>query len=109
MSEFEAELSPGLFAGQKLIPVDAAGCYVPGGRYAHVASAIMGVTTARVAGVRHVVVASPPRPEVGVTPAILYTARLCGADTILALGGVQRSEEHTSELQSLMRISYAVL
>ena len=89
MSEFEAELSPGLFAGQKLIPVDAAGCYVPGGRYAHVASAIMSVTTARVAGVRHVVVASPPRPEVGVNPAILYTARLCGADTILALGGVQ--------------------
>ena len=45
MSEFEAELSPGLWAGQKLIPMDCAGCYVPGGRYAHVASALMSITT----------------------------------------------------------------
>ena len=51
MAEFEVELSPGLFAGQKLIPVMTAGCYVPGGRYAHIASAIMSVATAKVAGV----------------------------------------------------------
>ncbi|WP_017016434.1 histidinol dehydrogenase, partial [Enterovibrio norvegicus] len=51
MSEFETELSPGLFAGQRLIPMQAAGCYVPGGRYSHIASAIMSVTTAKVAGV----------------------------------------------------------
>ena len=89
MSEIEIELSDGLFAGQKLIPVAAAGCYVPGGRYAHVASAIMSVGTASVAGVEHVTVCSPPKPDVGVHPAILYTADLCGADTIMALGGVQ--------------------
>ncbi len=89
LGEFETELSPGLFAGQKLIPVQTAGCYVPGGRYAHVASAIMSVTTARVAGVDHVIVCSPARGGEGVHPAILYTADLCGADTILALGGVQ--------------------
>ena len=41
MSEFEVELSEGLFAGQRLIPMQAAGCYVPGGRYSHIASAIM--------------------------------------------------------------------
>ena len=46
MTEFEAEIAPGLFCGQRLIPVETAGCYVPGGRYAHVASAIMSVTTA---------------------------------------------------------------
>jgi sulfopropanediol 3-dehydrogenase len=46
LREFEAELSPGLWAGQRLIPVETAGCYVPGGRYAHVASAIMSITTA---------------------------------------------------------------
>ena len=89
MTEFEIELSPGLIAGQRLIPVATAGCYVPGGRYAHIASAIMSVTTARVAGVSHVVACSPPRPDTGVHPAILYAAKLAGADTVLALGGVQ--------------------
>ncbi|MBV7296368.1 histidinol dehydrogenase [Enterovibrio paralichthyis] len=89
MSEFETELSPGLFAGQRLIPMQAAGCYVPGGRYSHIASAIMSVTTAKVAGVDHVIACSPPGREGGIHPAILYTLRLCGADTILNLGGVQ--------------------
>ncbi|MDD1779958.1 histidinol dehydrogenase [Enterovibrio sp. ZSDZ35] len=89
LSEFETELSPGLFAGQRLIPMQAAGCYVPGGRYSHIASAIMSVTTAKVAGVDHVVACSPPGREEGVHPAILYTLNLCGADTILNLGGVQ--------------------
>jgi sulfopropanediol 3-dehydrogenase len=87
--DFEIELSPGLFAGQKQIPVQTAGCYVPGGRYAHVASAIMSVATAKAAGVDHVIACSPPKPGEGVNPAIIYTADLCGADTILALGGVQ--------------------
>ena len=87
--DFEVELSPGLFAGQKQIPVATAGCYVPGGRYSHVASAVMSVATAKAAGVDHVIACSPPKPGAGVNPAIIYTADLCGADTILALGGVQ--------------------
>lgn len=88
--EFETELSPGLWAGQKLIAMNGAGCYVPGGRYAHVASAIMSITTAKVAGVRNVVACSAPNKERGgIHPAILYTMDLCGADHILALGGVQ--------------------
>jgi sulfopropanediol 3-dehydrogenase len=89
LTEFETELSPGLFAGQKLIPVNTAGCYIPGGRYSHVASAIMSVTTAKVAGVDNVIACSVAQKGQGVPPAILYTADLCGADTILALGGVQ--------------------
>lgn len=89
MQEFETELSPGLVAGQRLIPVNAAGCYVPGGRYAHIASAVMSVTTAKVAGVKNVIACSPASRDGGVHPAILYTADLAGADTILALGGVQ--------------------
>ena len=60
VSEFETELSPGLCAGQKLIPIETAGCYVPGGRYAHVASAIMSIATAKVAGVDHVVACTAP-------------------------------------------------
>jgi sulfopropanediol 3-dehydrogenase len=89
MGEFETELSPGLFAGQRLIPVNTAGCYVPGGRYAHIASAIMSITTARVAGVKQVIACSPTHPNRGVHPAIIYAADLAGADTILSLGGVQ--------------------
>jgi len=87
--DFEFELSPGLWAGQKQIPMTTAGCYVPGGRYAHVASAVMSVATAKAAGVEHVIACSPPKPGQGVNPAIIYTANLAGADTILALGGVQ--------------------
>ena len=85
--DFEVELSDGLFAGQKLIPVNTAGCYVPAGRYAHIASAVMSVTTAKVAGVKNIIVASSPKPGVGVHPSIVYTADLCGADSILNLGG----------------------
>lgn len=87
--DIEVEVVPGLIAGQKSIPVAAAGCYVPGGRYSHVASAIMTVTTAKVAGCNHIVACSPPRPDVGIAPAIIYAAKVCGADRILAMGGVQ--------------------
>lgn len=89
MQEFQAELIPGLLAGQRLIPCNTAGCYVPGGRYAHAASAIMSVGTASIAGVKHVVAASPAHKDAGVHPAILYAMKLCGAHTVLALGGVQ--------------------
>ena len=85
----QVELIPGLVAGHKNIPLEVAGCYVPGGRYAHVASAIMSITPAKVAGVGHIIAASPPKPGVGVHPAILYTLDLCGVDTILSIGGVQ--------------------
>lgn len=87
--EFEVELIDGLIAGQKLIPVNTAGCYVPGGRYAHAASAIMSICTAKVAGVPNIVATSPGHRNDGVNPAILHTMKLCGADAVLALGGVQ--------------------
>ncbi len=91
VGETEVELRPGLTVGQRLIPVNAAGCYVPGGRYSHIASAMMTVTTAKVAGVGHVAAVSPPRADApaGVPDAILYTLKLCGADRVLALGGIQ--------------------
>jgi sulfopropanediol 3-dehydrogenase len=89
ITDMEFEVTPGLIAGQKSIPCQAAGCYAPGGRYAHIASALMTVTTAKVAGCGHIAACSPPRPGQGVHPAIVYTADICGADKILALGGVQ--------------------
>ena len=87
-NDFEVELSDGLYAGQKLVPVNTAGCYIPGGRYAHIASAVMSVTTAKVAGVKNIIACSPPKEGVGAHPSIVYTANLCGADIILNLGGV---------------------
>jgi len=89
IQDTEIEILPGVITGQKSIPCQAAGCYAPGGRYSHVASALMTVTTAKVAGCGHITACSPPRPEIGVNPAIVFTADLCGADNILAMGGVQ--------------------
>jgi len=87
-NEFEVELSKGLFAGQRLIPVSSAGCYIPGGRYAHISSATMAITPAKVAGVKTIICASPPKDKNGAHPGIIYAANLCGADIILNLGGI---------------------
>ncbi len=90
ITDFELEIEPGLMTGQRTVPVDVAGCYVPAGRFAHIASALMSVTTASVAGVSNIVVASPARPDRGgVHPAILHAARVAGAHRVLGLGGVQ--------------------
>jgi sulfopropanediol 3-dehydrogenase len=89
LHEFETELYPGLVTGQRLIPVNVAGCYVPSGRYAHVASAIMSITTAKAAGVPHVVACSPSYRGRGIHPVVLYAMALAGADVIMTLGGVQ--------------------
>ncbi len=89
VADVQYEINPGLLAGQKAIPVSAAGCYVPAGRYRHIASAIMTVTTAKVAGCEHIMVCSAPQPGVGLHPAIVFAAHVCGADKIMAIGGVQ--------------------
>jgi sulfopropanediol 3-dehydrogenase len=88
LSEFEIETRPGVRLGQRLVPVGCAGCYVPGGRFAHAASAIMSVATAKIAGVRKIIACTPPRGE-QINPAVAYALRLSGADVVLAMGGVQ--------------------
>lgn len=87
--DFEIELSPGLRAGQKLVPMRVAGCYVPTGRYAHIASAYMSVATAKAAGVGTVVACSTPFQGQGIHPSVLYAMKQAGADVIMTLGGVQ--------------------
>lgn len=89
ISDCTIEIIPGLLAGQRQIPVRSAGCYVPGGRYSHIASAMMTITTAKVAGVPHIAACSPPRPGIGIPATMIFTMDLCGADVILNLGGVQ--------------------
>jgi sulfopropanediol 3-dehydrogenase len=87
--EFSMEVHPGLVAGQRLIPVNVAGCYVPTGRYAHIASAYMGIATAKTAGVPFVVACSPPYLGEGIHSQVLYAMKVAGADAILTLGGIQ--------------------
>ncbi|WP_433454477.1 histidinol dehydrogenase [Streptomyces sp. CA-142005] len=88
LGEFEVETLPGVKLGQKHIPVQAAGAYIPGGRYPLTASAHMTIVTAKVAGVPRVVACTPPiRGEV--PAATVAAAHLAGADEIWLLGGVQ--------------------
>ncbi|MBI3375899.1 MAG: histidinol dehydrogenase [Betaproteobacteria bacterium] len=89
MQEFSTEVHPGLTAGQRLIPVNVAGCYVPTGRYAHIASAYMSVATAKAAGVPAVIACSTPFKGEGIHPEVLYAMKVAGADVIMTLGGVQ--------------------
>ena len=88
ITEFETELRPGLVAGQRLLPLTCAGAYVPGGRYAHIASALMTITTARAAGVPQGTACTPPGKD-GPHPAILHAMHVAGVDRLLAMGGVQ--------------------
>ncbi len=87
--EFSIEVQPGLTAGQRLIAMNVAGCYVPTGRYAHIASAYMAIATAKAAGVPFVVACSTPYRGEGIHPQVLYAMQVAGADAILTLGGVQ--------------------
>lgn len=87
IKEFETEVYPGVTLGQRLIPVDCAGCYIPGGRFAHAASAIMSIGTARAAGVPFVVAVSPSHDGKTINPAILYAASLGKPNVFLMMGG----------------------
>jgi sulfopropanediol 3-dehydrogenase len=87
--DFAMEISPGLELGQKLVPVNSAGCYVPTGRYAHIASAYMSIATARAAGVKTIIACSAPYKGQGIHPHVLYAMKVAGADTVMCLGGVQ--------------------
>ena len=88
LHDFEVETMPGVYLGQKNIPVQAAGAYVPGGRYPLLASAHMTVVTAKVAGVENIITCTPPiRGEI--PAATIAAMHLAGADEIYLLGGVQ--------------------
>jgi sulfopropanediol 3-dehydrogenase len=89
LREFEVEIEPGIWLGQKLIPVAAVGCYIPGGKYPLISAAIMSVGTARTAGVEHIIACAPPRGPEGMYEPQLYALHAAGADEIYVLGGVQ--------------------
>lgn len=89
VQDFEVRLPSGLVAGQKVLPVTTVGCYAPAGRYAHIASAYMGVATAKAAGVKNIIACSGPYLGQSIHPCVLYAFQRAGADTIMTLGGVQ--------------------
>jgi len=88
LRDLEVETLPGVILGHRHIPVNAIGCYVPGGRYPMVASAHMSIVTARVAGVKRIIACAPPHKG-GPHPAIVAAMHFGGADEIYVLGGVQ--------------------
>lgn len=92
-TDFETELSPGLFAGQKNIPVDRAGLYVPAGRFPLLSSVIMCACPAKAAGVPEVILCTPPvkngNARIPAHKGILAAAAICGVDRVFAAGGAQ--------------------
>ena len=89
LKDFEAEIAPGLFTGQRVIPVERAAVYVPAGRFPLVSSALMGLIPAAVAGVEERLLVSPPCGGGLPDRRILAAACLAGADRVFALGGAQ--------------------
>jgi len=89
LTEFEQEMIPGVFLGQRVIPIESVGAYVPGGRYPLLSSAQMGIIPAKVAGVQKIQVCSPPTKDGEIHPAVIYAAHLSGADEIYRVGGAQ--------------------
>jgi sulfopropanediol 3-dehydrogenase len=89
LAEFSVEVHKGVVAGQRVLPVNVAGCYAPAGRYAHIASAYMGVATAKAAGVKTIVACSGPFRGGPMHPYVLYAFDKAGADVVMTLGGVQ--------------------
>ena len=88
MQDLEIETLPGVVLGHRHVPMDSVGCYVPGGKYPLIASALMSIVTAKVAGVRRVAAAAPPhggKPN----PYVIAAMTMAGADEIYAFGGVQ--------------------
>jgi len=107
MRDVEVETMPGVILGHKHIPVNAVGCYVPGGKYPMIASAHMSVVTAKVAGVQRILATAPPyqgRPH----PAIVAAMHLGGADEILVLGGVQAVAAMALGTQSIRPVDMLV-
>lgn len=89
LTDFEAEIVPGLIVGQRYVPVGNVGAYLPAGRFPLTASAFMTVGVAKIAGVPTVIGSTPPQPDGAVNPAVAYAAAVSGIDHLFVLGGVQ--------------------
>jgi len=98
------EISPGVVVGQKVVPLDSVGAYVPGGRASYPSSALMNVIPAKVAGVPRIAVCTPPGKDGSVSSLTLVAADLAGADEIYKLGGVQAIAALATGTESVERV-----
>jgi sulfopropanediol 3-dehydrogenase len=89
IKDFEKEIYPGVMMGQRVIPVESCGCYVPAGRYPCLTSAVMSVIPAKVAGVNRIIACCPPGRDKRISPGILYTMHKMNVDEIYCFGGAQ--------------------
>ncbi len=105
--DVEVETLPGVILGHKNLPVDSVGCYVPGGKFPLVASAHMGVVTAKVAGVDRILAASPPING-SPNPAVVAAMHLGGADEIYTFGGVQAIGAMAIGTQTIQPVSMLI-
>jgi len=108
LKNFEVESLPGVYLGQKIIPMASNGSYVPGGRYPMLASAHMTVITPKVAGVKRVVACTPPMKDVGIYPATLYSMAAGGADEIYCMGGVHALAAMAYGMEGLVPVDMVV-
>ncbi|KAI2614874.1 histidinol dehydrogenase [Hypoxylon sp. NC1633] len=105
IKDFEIEIQPGVFLGQRNNPISTAGAYIPGGRYPLLASAHMTILTAKVAGVKHVVACTPPIS--GQVPnATVAAAHFAGADEIFLLGGTQAIAAMALGTESIKKVDF---
>ena len=107
MQDVEVETMPGVVLGHTHIPMNAVGCYVPGGKYPMIASAHMSVLTAKVAGVKRIVATAPPY-QGAPHPAIVTAMHFAGADEILVLGGIQAVGAMALGTQSIAAVDMLV-
>ncbi|KAI2771284.1 histidinol dehydrogenase [Daldinia loculata] len=105
IKDFEVEIQPGVFLGQRNNPISTAGAYIPGGRYPLLASAHMTILTAKVAGVKHVIACTPP--ILGQVPnATVAAAHFAGADEIFLLGGTQAIASMAIGTESIKKVDF---
>jgi sulfopropanediol 3-dehydrogenase len=107
LQDVEIETLPGVVLGHRNIPMNSVGCYVPGGKYPLVASAHMGIVTAKVAGVKRVVAMTPPFQGKPV-PAVIAAMTLAGADEIYVLGGIQAIAAMAIGTETIVPVDFLV-
>ena len=104
--DFEVEIEPGLFTGQRVIPIDRAAIYVPAGRFPLISSALMALIPAAAAGVREKILASPPREGGLPDRRILAAAYIAGADRVFAIGGAQAIAALALGTETIPRVDF---
>lgn len=105
---WSTELSPGLVAGQVVIPLEKVGCYVPGGRGWFPSAVMMSVLPAKVAGVPQVTVCTPSAPDGSVPAGTLIACDVCGADAVYRIGGSQAIAAMTYGTQTIPKVDKIV-